>query len=93
MIKRKARITITEREALYLERRAALNARREAVLADDEMSEVDRTQLKAELAVVIADLETEIDQWKNVRAMAEAQDRAYTAGRYAETAVEDLDNA
>jgi hypothetical protein len=87
MIKRKARVTLTEKEAQFVERRAMLAARREALRASEDVSSVDRAQLLAEVAVVIADLETEIDQWRNVRAMAEAQERATAAGEYADAVV------
>lgn len=89
MIKRKARATLPEKEAEYFERRAILAARREALRASEDVSAVDRAQLLAEVTVMIADLETEIDQWKNVKAMAEAQERATFAGEYADAVVSD----
>lgn len=93
MIKRKQRLSLTEREAAYLERHAALEARREALRANKEMAKVDRAQRLAELAVEFADFETELDQWRNVRAMEEAQERATEAGTYAEDVVAETSDA
>lgn len=92
MIKRRERLTMTERDEAYLERRAAMIARHEALRSNHEMSKVDRAQRLAELAVEFADFGVEIDQWKNVRAMEEAQERATEAGIYADNVVAEVDD-
>jgi len=92
MIKRKPSARAMDREELLLERRAALIARHEAVRSNEDMAKVDRAQRLAELAVVLADFEIEIDQWRNVRAMEKAQERATEAGIYADEAVADVDD-
>jgi hypothetical protein len=90
MIKRKNRVSAIEREELLLERRAALLARYETVRSSEDLTKIDRAQRLAELAVVLADFEIEIDQWKNVRAMDGAQERATAAGIHADNVVADV---
>lgn len=93
MIKRKQRLSLTEREAAYLERLAALEARREALRANKDMAKADLAQLLAEWAVEHAVFVTEWAPWRSVLAMEEAQKWATEAGIEAEDVVAETSDA